>query len=146
MMSQKSRTYAGKAIHSIRGSNTASTDLVRDHSAETDGYSDSGESGICCPAVEQIPKTSVDEADTERPQSHFGFFDSAVMASEEDDDGICEDASEVAENAADQSGEEHQTRGGCGEVVGFVGHDFGDCLVVSLPFDMCDKTCKAYLC
>jgi hypothetical protein len=26
--------------------------LVRDHSAETNGYGDPGESGICCPAVE----------------------------------------------------------------------------------------------
>jgi hypothetical protein len=95
------RTYARKAIHSIRSGDTASADLVRDHSTKADSYSDPGESGICCPAVEQISNTSVDEADAERPETHFGFFDSAITAGEEDDDGVCEDSGEVAENAAD---------------------------------------------
>jgi hypothetical protein len=81
--------------------------LVRDHSTKADSYGDPGEFGICCPAVEQIAYTGVEEANAKRPQSHLRFFDPVVAASEEDDDCICEDAGEVSENAADQGGEEH---------------------------------------
>ena len=102
-----------------------------DHSAETNRYSDPGQSAVRCPAVEQVAQTGIDEAEAKCPQTSLRLFDSSVATREEYDNGICENACKVAEDAADEGREEHQTGGRGGEVVGFVGHDYGDCLVVS---------------
>lgn len=119
-------TYSREAVHRVCGRNAARTDLVCDHGAETDGYGNPRKSRICCPAVEQIPDSSVDEADAKRPEAHLRFLDTAVATSEEHHYSVCEDAGEVPEYTADKGREEHETCGRCGEVVGFVCHDFGD--------------------
>lgn len=119
---------------------------MRDHGAETDGYGDPGESCICCPAVEQITNSGVDEADAKRPEAHLRLLDTAVAVSEEDDNSVCEDAGEVSEYTADECREEHETCGGSGEVVGFVCHDFGDCKVVSGLLDIYVQISRTYLC
>ena len=126
MNSELDPTYSREAVHCIRSGNTASTDLVCDHSAETNGYGDPGESCICCPTVEQIAHSGVDEANAKRPEAHLRLLDTAVTASEEDDNSVCKDSSEVSKDTTDESGEEHETCSGCGEVVWFVSHDFGD--------------------
>lgn len=99
---ESDRTYSREAVHCIRGSDTASADLMRNHGAETDGYGNPRESCICCPAVEQIADSGVDEADAKCPEAHFRLLDTTVAASEEDDNSICEDTGEVSEYTADE--------------------------------------------
>ena len=62
----------------------------------------------CCPAVEHMSNSSVDEADAERPEVHLRLLDTAVTASEEDDNGVCEDSCEVSEDTSDESREEQE--------------------------------------
>jgi len=127
-------TYSREAVHCICSSDAASRNLMRNHCAETDGHGNPRESCICCPAVEQIANPGIDEADAKRPEAHLGLFDTAVTSSEEDDNSVCEDSGEVSEDTPDEGREEHKTCGSCGKVVGFVGHDFGDCKEVSRYF------------
>lgn len=99
---------------------------MSDHASQTESDRHPVQTLVSPPAVEHISQAGVDEADAQSPKSHFGLFDSAVAARKEDDDVVCEDAGEVAEDTADEGGEEHEAGGCGGEVVGFVGHDFGD--------------------
>ena len=75
---------------------------MRDHGAETDGHGNPRESCICCPAIEQIADASVDEADAKRPEAHLRLLDTAVAASEKDDNSVCEDSGEVSEDTTDE--------------------------------------------
>jgi hypothetical protein len=98
---------------------------VCDHGTETNCHGDPRESCVCCPAIKQIADSGIDEAYTKRPKAHLRLLDTAVAASEKDDNSVCEDSGEVAEYASDEGREEHESCSGCGEIVGFVSHDFG---------------------
>lgn len=95
-------THSWETVHCIGSSDAARTNLVCDHGTETDGYGNPRESCICCPAVEQIADSGVDEADAKRPEAHLRFLDTTVAASEEDDDSVCGDSGEVSKDATDE--------------------------------------------
>lgn len=57
------QTHARETVHRIRSRNAAGTDLVCDHGSKTDRDGDPGQAAVCCPAVEQVTQTGVDEAD-----------------------------------------------------------------------------------
>jgi hypothetical protein len=118
---------------------------MRDHGAETDGYGDPRESCICRPTIEQIADSSIDEADAKRPKAHLRLLDTAVAASEKDDNSVCKNAGEVSEYTTDEGRKEHESCGGCGEVVGFVSHDFGDYMEVSDSFNIHVRNGSTYL-
>lgn len=120
------KSYPWEAFHSIRRSDSTSTNLVRNHGSHPYRNRNPVSTRLCAPAVHHVTNGCIYSARNEHPQPHLGLLDTTIAPREEDHELVTKHAGPPPDAVTDQGGEKYEAGGGGAEVVRLRSKYLGD--------------------